>query len=265
MLREKRLFAYVILAGVLLLWLPGKAFAQDVMEENGQCRINWTKKVILCTGKGSPNLKKARNVSQARLLAEQAAKIDAMRNILETLKGVKISAGITVGEKIDKDHKVRTEIQGVLRNFTVVATRYYSDGGVEVDVKMPLDGKLTQVLFKDELKKQASNLPSGVVVVAKGKKLVPVLAPRILDDKGNVIYSASMVSEAGAKNGIVAYHGSVDDAKTDLRVADNPVVVKAVAVKDSVDVVVSSKDAKKIKELESKYHVLSQGRVVFVK
>ena len=241
------------------------ALAEDVMEQSGHCTINWSQKVIVCVGKGSPNLERSKNVSQARIMAEQAAKADALRNILESLKGVKVSANVTVGQTMDADQRVRTEIQGVVRNFQVIATRYYSDGGVEVDVRMPLDGKVTEVVLNKELNKSKSTDPTGVIVMAAGKKIVPVLAPRILDDKGNVVYGVAMVSEAGAANGIVAYHTTEADARKDRRVTDNPVVVKAVGVKDSVDVVISAADAKKIRDLDNKYKIFHYGKVVFVK
>jgi len=249
----------------MALVFAAPAFAEDVMEQQGDCTINWSKKFIQCKGQGSPNLKRSQNVSQARLLAEAAAKADAQRNIIGALKGVKVKANITVGQEMNDNHEVSTKIEGVVKNFQVVATRYYSDGGVEVDVKMALDGALTKVVLQKDLKVAKSDQTTGVIVVAKGKSLVPVLAPRILDAQGNVIYGAAMVSEAGAKNGIVAYHGSVNEAKDDTRVSDNPLVIDATDVKDAVDVVISVEDAKKLKELDSKTGLFSNGRVVFVK
>jgi hypothetical protein len=257
---------WTLVAVALTIGLIGSpAMAEDVMEQAGHCSINWSQKVVVCVGKGSPNLKRSKNVSQARIMAEQAAKADALRNILESLKGVKVSANVTVGQAMDADQRVRTEIQGVVRNFQVIATRYYSDGGVEVDVRMPLDGKLTKTVLNKDLKKAKNTDPTGVIVMAKGKKIVPVLAPRILDDKGNVVYGVTMVSETGAANGIVAYHKSEKEARGDQRVSDNPVVVKALEIKDSVDVVISAADAKKIRDLDSKYKIFHYGKVVFVK
>lgn len=265
MFGKNRLLAFFAFSALLFMAMSA-VMAEDVNEQQGSCKLNWSAKTIICTGKGSPNLEKSKNESQARLLAEQAAKMDALRNILENLKGVKISANITVGQKIEADKTVKTQVEGVLKNFTVVETRYYSDGGVEVDVKMSLDGMLTEVLLKDDLKKEAStNTNTGIIIVASGKKIVPVLSPKVLDSKGNIVYAAAMVSPAGAKNGIVAYHKTVNDAKKDLRVADNPIVINALEIKDAVDVVISEEDAKKLREANEKYNIFAMGKVVFVK
>ena len=62
---------------------PAKdAVAQSVAHGS----IDWTNKTITATGSGAPDLKAA-NVAVARLGAERAAKADALRNILEAVKG----------------------------------------------------------------------------------------------------------------------------------------------------------------------------------
>src|SRR5262245_32069859 len=73
--------------------VDGRASADEksVVEKLEHGEVNWTEKTVLATGSGAPNTK-LQNVAQVRLAAERAAKIDAYRNILETLKGVKITA-----------------------------------------------------------------------------------------------------------------------------------------------------------------------------
>jgi hypothetical protein len=132
--------------------------------------IDWKTHTIKCKGSAAPP-STASNISQARLMAEKAAKLDAMRNILETLKGVEISGARSASDAL-KDEGVKAKVEGVLKNFKVVDTRYFSDGGVEVDVEMPLGG-LTALI-----------VPEGARVVepAQAQKssesdVVPVSAP----------------------------------------------------------------------------------------
>lgn len=132
--------------------------------------IDWKTHTIRCKGSGAPPAT-ASNISQARLLAERAAKLDAMRNILETLKGVQITGARSASDAL-ADSSVKTKVEGVLSNFKVVDTRYFSDGGVEVDVEMPLDG-LTSLIVPEGAK-----LVEGTTAAAKSPEgdVVPVSA-----------------------------------------------------------------------------------------
>lgn len=72
--------------------------------------------------------------AQARLMAEEAAKKDAERQILEQLKGVVITGNTTVENYMTKDDRIRARVEGIIRGATVIDTRYNEDGTVEVDM-----------------------------------------------------------------------------------------------------------------------------------
>ena len=242
------------------------AAAQDDPGHN-KVKIDWANKVIIARGTAAPNLKAA-NVAAARLGAERAAKIDAWRNILEALKGVKIDSKTSVGDKM-KDAKIRTKVEGIVKNFEVLDTKYFSDGGVDVIVRMRLDGPLTKALLPPKTgakKKVASKSYTGLIVDARGLKVAPALAPRILDEKGNEVYGPSVVTPEGIEaNGIAGYAKDLDDAKKNPRVAGNPLIVKAKAPKKegSCDIVLSSEEAKKLKSRKD-LSFLGYGRVMIV-
>jgi len=302
----------LILAFIICFVLVQTAFAEDVSETSGKGSINWTKKEIVFTGDGAPNLL-APNAASARLGAERAAELVALRNALEAIKGVKIRAGQTVGDKMSKSDAIAASVEGVVKGFIVKETRYYSDGGVQRDLIIPLDGILTQTILGDELKKAAAPAATpvpaetpktapapttdvkekskadlkaapvapagpaapaapaeervaeakstGLVVIAKGFKVVPVLAPKIIDQDGKDVYDVTMVEET-AENGIASYTKDENSAKADKRVTDNPLVVNAIETPNSVDLVVSNADAAKIRQAAD---VLAKGRVVIVR
>src|SRR3954468_3625312 len=77
--------------------------------------VDWTNHTIKCKGNGSPPANAA-NISQARLMAERAAKLDAMRNVIETLKGVSVNGAKTAADAME-DPGVKSTVQGVIRNF----------------------------------------------------------------------------------------------------------------------------------------------------
>ena len=258
------------LVGLLaaIFWTP-TALAGDITEDVEGGSINWTKREITCTGKGAPNLRTARNVAQARILAEQAAKLDAMRNCLEAMQGLKLTAvDVTAGKRMEGNGRMVTEIKGVLRNFEVAEIRYYSDGGVELDIRVKIDGEVAQSLMRPELQNRAQanpTGPTGIIIDAREHELVPVLAPRIVDPQGNAVYSVAMVNDAGVAGGIVRYYASINGARRDPKVMGNPVEFKAIGVNNQVDVVISEADAQRLREMAQKEGLLSEGKVIFVK
>src|SRR5712664_1060023 len=100
--------------------------------------IDWQRRVLKATGQGAPDLN-APSIAVARLGAERAAMATAQRNALETLKGATLESGGTVGTLLQNDSALRTKVQGKLRGVRAVKTHYFSDGGVSLDVEVPLD------------------------------------------------------------------------------------------------------------------------------
>jgi len=236
----------VALAAVLAL--PSAALADPGA-------VDWQNKVVKCTGNGAANLRDADgNKAVARIGAEKAAKLDALRNCMEAVKGIQLETGKSVGSALSSDSALNGRVEGVVRGFRVVGKpRYYEDGGVEMDVEVPLEGKLSDVLLpKSGAAPAAAPAPAApapgtsLVVDARGQKVVPALAPRVLDEAGNEVYGPAVLSEAGRKaGGGAAYAKDLESAKKTLsaRLGDKPLVVKAVKVAGS-DVVISADDAK---------------------
>src|SRR5512139_4025103 len=91
--------------------------------------VDWQKKVVKCTGSGAANLRDAGgNPAVARIGAEKTAKLDALRNCMEALKGVQLRSGQTVGGALKSDAALTGRVEGLVRGFRVVgAPRYFSD------------------------------------------------------------------------------------------------------------------------------------------
>lgn len=233
--------------------------------------VDWQRKVVRCSGSGAPNLRDAQsNVAVARIGAERAAKLDAIRNCLEALRGVRISGGATVGGAMAGDPALRSRVEGVVKGFKVVdRPRYFSDGGVEMDVEVPLEGVAEAVLPPPAPDAAARPAPApggatGLLVDARGKGLVPALAPRVLDENGQEIYSAGSVApEARKSRGPVAYARDPDAARKELaeRIGDRPMVIRALRAQGA-DVVIASADAEALRQAPPAF--LSEGRVVIV-
>jgi hypothetical protein len=225
--------------------------------------IDWQRRVVKCTGTGAPNLKDAAgNVAVARIGAEKAAKLDALRSCLEVLKGVAITQGQTVGGAMAADPGVRGAVEGTVRGFRETAKRYFSDGGVELDVEVALEGVADAVLPRAAAAPAPAG-PTSLVVDAAGLKVAPALSPRLLDESGRELYGAAALGEAARRSaGVAAYARSLDSARRDLsaRLGDKPLVVKAVRAQGS-DLVLPADAAA---ALAGRPAFLSEGRVVIL-
>ena len=157
----------------------------SVVQKVGHGEINWSKKTVTATGSGAANLKDG-SVAQARLMAERAAKIDALRNIVETIQGITVSGQRSAGD-VMSNGEIRTRVTAVAQGFKVVDTKYYSDGSVDVVVSMPIDENLTSALVEKPKKARTVKADgaapfTGLVVNARGLGVTPSMAPRVLDD-----------------------------------------------------------------------------------
>jgi hypothetical protein len=231
--------------------------------------VDWQRKVVRCTGSGAANMRDAAgNAAVARIGAEKVAKLDALRSCMETLKGVQLQSGQTVGGALQSDGALSGRVEGLLRGFKVVGKpRYFSDGGVELDVEVPLEGALSDALLpKAEPRPPASAGPAAgtsLVVDARGLKVVPALAPRILDEGGNEIYGPASLGQAGREGGAAAYARDLEAAKAALaeRLGDRPVVVRAARAVGS-DLVLSAADAASLAGKSLAF--LAAGKVVIL-
>jgi len=232
--------------------------------------IDWEKRVIVARGQGAPDLN-APNPAAARIGAERAAELDAFRNILETLKGVQVEGGATAGSMMQSDAALKASVEGALHQFKIVDRRYFSDGGVELDVQMPLDGRVTELLMPKPPTGELAKVPSagadvgsGLVVLAKGLKVKPALAPRILDEKGKEVYGPDFVQTSALRsNGIAGYLKSVPAAEQSARVGAHPVQVKALRASGS-DLVISNGDAARLSDPKSNLGFLAEAKVIIV-
>ena len=127
--------AVVILAVFLVMAVAG-CYVQQV-PPTPEPRAEWVPIKISAKGAGAPPAT-AVNQAQARLMAERAAKVDAMRNLLEQAYGVTISSNTTVRNFITENDTIRARVDAYIRGAKIVDTRYLSDGSVEVEMELTL-------------------------------------------------------------------------------------------------------------------------------
>lgn len=108
---------------------------------------------------------------------------------------------------------------------------------------------------------------SGLIIDAREIDVKPALMPKVLDEKGSVIYSsANMQKEDAVKTGVVGYAKEVDAAKKHPRVTETPIVIAALkgSGENRSDVVISDRDSRVITTTEPALGYLKKGRVMIV-
>jgi len=108
---------------------------------------------------------------------------------------------------------------------------------------------------------------SGLIIDAQDLPFTPSAAPKILDEDEREVYGSAYVSkEWFEKQGIVAYAKSLSEAKANSRVSGNPLVVKAIRVAgaNNRDLILSTEDSRRIRELSKNLNFLDHAKVVII-
>jgi hypothetical protein len=219
-----------VLAACLLT--ASLAFAQYTQPIGDNGSVDWSQQKIKSTGIGAPRPDAPPGAQRAGAIT--AAKADALRNLLATAKGMFLTSETTVNNAMVENDVIKTRVEGFLRGFTVVDTRYMSDQSVEVDVEVPLSG-LAEALLPQSFGggrlmsaqpvcpmcgqpwPQGKPVPPGVqlanpslgsqtgmsatggaftglIIDAKGLGVMPAMAPKVVDENGEEVYGSKYVS-----------------------------------------------------------------------
>jgi hypothetical protein len=275
---EAKMKLIVSLVIILLVMVIG-AQAQVYQQVGDAGTINWQDQILKSTGIGAPNPNMPLAAQRAGAL--EAAKRIALRNLLETVKGMSITSETTVENAMISSDIINTQVSGIVRNFKVVATRYMSTGDVEVDVEIPLSGVLTETLLPQQgmLMSPGQGIPgyqstpgqsavfTGLIIDARGTGLRPAMAPKIVDTQGNEVYGTGYVNrEYAVQIGVIGYEKDLNRARGNERVTDNPLVVKAIKASgtNSCDAVVSDADARMIVAAAQNLNFMEKCKVMII-
>ncbi len=169
MMKCKKLFALCLLV-IALGAARASAQQADIIEKLEHGEINWTKMNIRAQGEGAPNPKHL-NPAQARLGAERAAKVDALRRLLEITKGVRVNSESTMRDYVLINDKIRMTVEGIVKGAQQVDIQYREDR-VLVTMEMPITGDMISVLYTQASKK-LQRPPSGMKVDEFDSRLPP--------------------------------------------------------------------------------------------
>jgi len=278
-MKNKPIFA---LAFVFLLIIPVIGYGdeyrdQDVIEQKGKGYINWSKGIVQAKGIGTLSKKFHGDVNDSSTALEDA-KQDACLKIFEVVKGIRIDGTTVIGDYAAENNVIISKIEGIVKNAEVVKKEYFSDGTVEVTMEMNLKGGFAQLVLPGEIRplesikpmspvKNASSVFTGLVVDAGGLGSKPVMSPKILDETGQEVYGSAFVSrEYAVQQGMSGYSKDLTAAKSNQRVAGNPLIVKGLRIEGNghSDIVISNADASRLRSASENLSFMRKCRVIIV-
>jgi len=270
----------VALALSLSLVLTTPLAAQDGWQESTDTGLtDWSNGYVEATGQGTSRY--MGNRIQEELMAKQAARTTAQARLLEIVKGIRLTGLSTIGAKGAGDTRAATRIKGTLRGAHTVSqtvnwhkdktSRRGETALAEVTLRLCMtpacqetNANLTNASLglDPQTSPDAAPAPSetsAVIIDLEQALYLPALAPEIINEQNQTIYSSASVSEqAATQNGLTRYAKTVDKAKSLPMSGPNPLVVPAQRISKDNRIVLSNDDAAKV----ARHAALTEGRVI---
>lgn len=260
--------------------------------------IDWEHLLISCTGVGTSDTLVP--TAYQRAFVVESARADAIEKLMETLKGIPITSQITVHHIMKDNGTLQDQVRELVKKFREIGVHYMSDGSVEMDAELPLDGELLNLLLPSlgegkripdgllcplcgqpwpvgkevprdlKLIRSEGELPkpfSGMLVDARGLGLKPALAPKILNQKGKTVYGVEFAKRTlSLKMGVVGYIRDPNPAQNRERLGSNPLVIKGLRVQgpNRTDLVIDNASAATLHSMPEHLNFMEQCRVIIV-
>ena len=291
----KRTLALLSFSFILLSSVQGQGWgwgSNDAVQQVDNGAMNYSNGFVVATGIGAIS-PLAQNPGMARATAVRAAKVDAMRNLLEAVMAITVSSETTVrGAAIEND-VVKTSVEGMVRGARMrdidgdgrgsnSDIRYLSDTSIEIEMEVHMSG-ISEVILPPAgyaPAPVAGGAPApaapaaprpgtvtGLIVDARGLGLRPAMSPKIVDQNGGVVYGpGNFTREFAVKFGVAGYSKNLEQAQQDPRVVGNPLVVKGVGVQgaNKADLVLAVGDVSRVKGADSSGKFLSNCKVMIL-
>ncbi|MDF2569081.1 MAG: hypothetical protein K0R55_685 [Sporomusa sp.] len=289
----KKSLVYLTICTLLLAGLPMVAGAAtvntnvsvsvtavDQVGSNGS--INWDEGFVEAIGTGVPS-SIAKSPAQARLMARRAAIVDAQRNLLESIEGVKVTAETTVQNFETTNDIVKTQVTGIVKGAKIVNEQQLVDGTYQITLRIGLYGKgsLSEVITDATSPTSPVPFPTpspyyqpvvlpvytGLVIDVAGLPLERAMSPVIFDETGRAIYGHVNINpEFAVSQGMIDYMCTPEDIRAlelgQSRAGSIPVMAKAIGLRDhNVNIIISQADADKILAANAQGNFLSKAMV----
>ena len=134
--------ASVLIAVAMAPLVQAEEYVEWVGANSG---VNWSSGQVQAAGAGvGPQ---GRPPSMAKLIACRAAVLDAQRNLIESIHGVRVEGTTVVANMMVESDTIKTSVSGLLQGASVVNRTPMDDGSCEVTMTAPLGGKFTAQVY----------------------------------------------------------------------------------------------------------------------
>ncbi len=289
-MKGQLIIVYAIIIIILSAAAANSTDTQTFIEFRDRGTIDWTKGIVSARGIVEPtdysHIKKT--PEQHRQILAQALN-KARHNLLETIIGIRINAESRVIDVVENYPTIMSQLRGMSDQAPEIGNlrRELFDGTVEAWSRMKLNGSFSQLILppgirqiesikqlrpnKNSIQMQSrsrsSQIYTGMVVDARGLHAIPVIAPRIFDENLEEVFGPTYASrEYAVQQGVASYTTNIWQAKSDLRVSDNPIVVKALKTiwPGRCDFIISNSDADKLRSASEHLLFLRECKVIIV-
>ncbi|MCB7129840.1 MAG: LPP20 family lipoprotein, partial [Candidatus Brocadiales bacterium] len=146
---------YRMMATILMLMMSTSVVwaqwgAEAIVEENESGLINYSDVLeikVMATGIGAVNPKTATSTGAARAGALTAARMDAYRRLIETVKGIQVTSETTVRNSMVENDAIITRVEGKIKNAKQIGEpKYLSDTSVEITMEVSINDIMDLVL-----------------------------------------------------------------------------------------------------------------------
>ena len=284
----KLLYIYILILGLSVLSSEYCYAGNDIIEIFNTGSVNWSKGIITAKGTNK-SLKITSSAQNPQNESIKSAKINAIQNLLETAKKIRIDSRSTVGSLSVKDNAIMSKMQEMIDAAQIVEQKYLSDESVEITVHMSLYNGFAQLFLPLDINKQIESIKqitpkqnnsekaqpgfkkkitfTGLIINAKNVDIKPALIITISDENGNEICGPAYTSrEFAVQYGMYGYAESLDSALNNSRIGDNPLIIKGLQKKgrDHSDIIVSNVDAARIQSSSDNITFLKKCHVIII-
>ncbi len=240
---------------------------------------------VEATGFGTVDANRTRNPVQARLLAKRAAMVDAQRNLLEMIEGVRVTSGTTVRDAQLESDVIANRVKGLLKGAFVLNESTSKEAGTwlaEVTLGICITAapekcgarpNLAQIIYpllpetpEAGRFQGTSDAPgaTSVIVDLTGHGFEPYFSIRLVDAAGKVIYGPDFFKRKDGADWL-HWEKSLASARVSEHAGKSPLIVPAEGTTLDSDIILSDRDAAKLYSANIRGgDFLGQGKVILV-
>ena len=245
--------------------------------------IDYANRVIISRGTASIIQKtmpddNSKSIEKNIKLSKGEAKSQAREHLLDLVKQVNFD-NRTVGEIMGGDPLIESRVKSLVgsayqqgeieyleRNEVAIALAIKMSGLAEILVDA--NGHLSEDISHSNFLMTRNTIPksertSGIVIDARNIYHVPAMVPKIFNENDNLIYGPRHYTRSRSINrGPMGYAHSMKDGNVLRRVGKNPIIIKAISSEDKVNLTISNSDAEKLRDIEKKFGLLTNCKVL---